>query len=108
MKVIAKVDVTRVLCEVSMEELAFLNGFRSTYDEGCNKEDISRVGAECNLKKMVNTSRFVRGIRYDTLKKTKDQLEKLISDLDDTMETVASLELFNILNEEKQIGDPEK
>ena len=105
MKVIAKVDVNRVLCEVTIEELAFLNGYRSTYEEGCNKEHISMVGAECNLKKMVNTSRFVRGIRPDTLKKTKEQLEKLISDLDDTMETVASLELFNILTEEQQIGD---
>jgi len=105
MKVIAKVDNTRVLCEVSMEELAFLNGYRSTYEEGCNKDAISRVGAECNLKKMVNTSRFVRGIRPDTLKKTKDNLEELLSKLDETMETVSGLELFNILNEEQQIGE---
>ena len=105
MKVIAKVDVNRVLCEVTIEELAFLNGYRSMYEEGCDKEHISMVGAECNLKKMVNTSRFVRGIRPDTLKKTKDNLEELMSKLDETIETVAGLELFNILNEEKQIGE---
>ena len=105
MKVIAKIDNSRVLCEVSMEELAFLNGFPSTYASGCDKEHISMVGAECNLKKMVNTSRFVRSIRPDTLQKTKDQLEDLIAKVNDTMETVSSLELFNILNEEKQIGE---
>jgi len=105
MKVIAKIDSSRVLCEVSIEELAFLNGFRTTYENGFDKSKMSEVGTECNLKKMVNTSRFVRGIRTDTLQKTKDNLEELLSKLDETMETVASLELFNILNEEKQIGD---
>jgi hypothetical protein len=105
MKVIAKVDNNRVLCEVTLEELAFLNGYPSTYTNGCNKEHISMVGAECNLKKMVNTSRFVRSIRPDTLQKTKQQLEELISKLNDTMETVSGLELFNILNEEQQIGE---
>lgn len=105
MKVIAKVDNTRVLCEVSIEELAFLNGFKNPYGEGFNKEAMSAVGTECNLKRIVTTSQFVRGLRPDILKKTRDQLEKILSDLDNTMETVSGLELFNILQEEKQIGD---
>lgn len=105
MKVIAKVDNNRVLCEVSVEELAFLNGFRSIYESGCNKDKMMEVGTECNLKRMVTTSQFVRSIRPDVLKKTRDNLEKLISDLDNTMDTVASLEIFNILQEEKQIGE---
>lgn len=105
MKVIAKIDNTRVLCEVTMEELAFLNGFRNTYENGFNKEKMTEVGTECNLKKMVATSQFIRSLRPDTLKKAKEGLEKVISQLDETMETVASLEIFNILNEEKQIGD---
>lgn len=105
MKVIAKVDNTRVLCEVSIEELAFLNGFKSPYGEGFNKEAMSAVGTECNLKRMVTTSQFVRGLRPDVLKKTRDQLEKTLADLDNTMETVSGLELFKILQEEKQIGE---
>jgi hypothetical protein len=105
MKVIAKVDSTRVLCEVSIEELAFLNGFRNSYDNGFNKERMSEVGTECNLKKMVSTSQFVRSLRPDTLRVAKQGLEKIISQLDDTMETIASLEIFNLLNEEKQIGE---
>ncbi len=105
MKVIAKVDNNRVLCEVSIEELAFLNGYRNTYENGLNKEKLTEVGAECNLKKMVATSQFVRSIRKDTLQKTKDHLEELISKLDETMEIVSGLELFNILQGEPQIGD---
>lgn len=105
MKVIAKVDNSRVLCEVSIEELAFLNGYRNTYENGLNKEKLTEVGTDCNLKKMVATSQFVRSIRKDTLQKTKDNLEEIISKLDEAMETVASLEIFNILNEEKQIGE---
>ncbi len=105
MKVIAKIDSSRVLCEVSIDELAFLNGYRNTYENGFNKEKMSEVGTECNLRRMVATSQFVRSLRPDTLKKAKDGLEKVISQIDDTMETIASLEIFNMLNEEKQIGD---
>jgi hypothetical protein len=105
MKVIAKVDSNRVLCEVSIEELAFLNGFRSSYDSGFSKDRASEVGSECNLKKMVATSQFVRGLRTDALAGTKKKLEEAIKALDGAMDTVSSLEIFNILNEEKQIGD---
>jgi hypothetical protein len=105
MKVIAKVDSTRVLCEVSIEELAFLNGFRSSYADGFSKDRASEVGAECNLNKMVATSRFVRGVRTETLAATKQKLEDAIKSLDGAMDTISSLEIFNILNEEKQIGE---
>lgn len=108
MKVIAKVDNNRVLCEITGEELAFLNGFRSPYESGFDKARAMEVGAECNLKKMVATSQFVRGLRPDVLKKAKEGLEKVLTHLDDTIETVSGLELFNILQDEPQIGDPEQ
>ena len=107
MKVIAKVDANRVLCEINTEELAFLNGYRSAYESGFNKEKMMEVGSECNLKRMVTTSQFVRSIRPEVLKQTKERLEKLVNDLDNTMETVASLEIFNILQDSEQIGDKE-
>ncbi len=88
-----------------MEELAFLNGFRNTYDTGFDKAKMSEVGSECNLKKMVSTSQFVRGLRPDTLTKTKLGLEKVLASLDETIEIVSGLELFNILQDEKQIGE---
>lgn len=105
MKVIAKIDGDRVLCEVDIAELAFLHGFRSSYDTGFNKDKATTVGAECNLKKMVSTSQFVRSVRPQTLKKTKEQLEEVISKIDDCMETISGLEIFTILSEDKPIGE---
>lgn len=105
MKVIAKIDGNKMLCEIDVTELALLHGFRSSYDTGFNKDKATTVGSECNIKKMVTTSQFVRSIRPDTLKKTKANLEQLIKQVDDTMETVGSLEIFNILSDEEQIGD---
>ena len=105
MKVIAQVDSNRVLCEVNTEELAFLHGFRSQYDNGFKNANAMTVGAECNLKKMVTTSQFVRGLRPKTLKETREKLEKALTEIDSAMEIASGLEIFNILNEEKQIGD---
>lgn len=105
MKVIAKIDATKMLCEIDVTELALLHGFRSSYDTGFNKDVATNVGAECNIKKMVTTSQFVRSIRPETLTKTKANLEQLLKQVDDTMLTVAGLEVFNILSEEQQIGD---
>jgi len=103
MKVIAQIDNGRVLCEVDAQELAMLNGFRSQYDSGYKNGDAMKVGAECNLKKMVTTSQFVRGLRSKTLTETKIKLEKAINDIDEAMEIVSALEVFNILSEEPQI-----
>lgn len=104
MKVIAKIDNGMVLCEVSREEIAFLNGFRTAYEKNCDTEKLMAVGAECNLKKMVNTSQFVRGMRTDTLKQTKEKLEQAIKQIDDAMGVIAGIDVFNILAEEEQIG----
>jgi hypothetical protein len=105
MKVIAKIDNHRVLCEVSVEELAFLHGYRSQYDNGYKNANAMEVGSECNLKKMVATSQFVRSVRTKTLEETKDKLVMAINSIDEAIETVGSLEIFNILSEEKLIGD---
>jgi hypothetical protein len=104
MKVIAKIDNSRFICEVTKEEIAFLNGFRSSYDSGFDPK-MTEVGAECNLGKMVSTSRFVRTLRPETLKKSKDTLEQAVKQIDSAMEIVAGLEIFNTLSEETQIGD---
>ena len=105
MKVIAQVDSNRVLCEVNVEELAFLHGFRSQYDQGFKNAHAMTVGAECNLKKMVTTSQYVRGLRPKTLKDTKEKLEKALAEIDNAMEIVSGLEVFNILQDEPQIGE---
>jgi hypothetical protein len=103
MKVIANIDSNRVLCEVTVGELALLHGFRTQYDNAFSKERATQVGTECNLTKMVNTSLFVRGLRKKTLKDTKEKLEKAIQEVDAAMEIVSSVETFDILSEEEQI-----
>jgi hypothetical protein len=103
MRVIAKMDDDKVLCEVTVEELANLNGFRSVWDDGFDRTRMTQVGAECNLKKMIGTSRFVRTLRPDVLKRVRIQMESLTQQLDETMETVAGLDLFNVLSEDKPI-----
>lgn len=103
MKVIAKIDNSRVLCEVSADELAMLHGFRSQYDSGYKNANAMEVGAECNLRKMVSTSQFVRGMRVKTLAETKEKMERAINEIDKAMETVSGLEIFNMLSEQEQI-----
>jgi hypothetical protein len=97
MKVIANVDSNRVLCEVSIEELAWLNGFSSKYEQGCDIRKLTTVGEECKLDKMVTTSRFVRNLRKDVLSQVKLKLEQAVTDLDDSIFEVSKLELFEII-----------
>ena len=103
MKVIAQIDSNRVLCEVDTQELAYLHGFRSPYDSEYKNANAMKVGAECNIKKMVTTSQFVRGLRPKTLKDTKEKLEKALAEIENAMEIVSGLEVFNILADEPQI-----
>lgn len=101
MKIIAKIDSNKVLCEVSDEELALLNGFRSKYDEGCRIQDLTQVGAECNLVKMAATSRYVRSMNKNTLKDAKGKLEDSIKIIEAAMDEVNKLSLFEVIKGEE-------
>jgi hypothetical protein len=103
MKVIAKVSNTAFICEVSDEEIALLNGFRSKYDDGCVMQNLTVVGAECNLSKMAATSRYIRSMNKDTLKNAKDRLEDGIKTIDAAMTEISKLDLFGILSEEQKL-----
>lgn len=104
MKVIAKVDNNRVICEVSRDEIALLNGFRTAYEKGCEIDRLMAVNSECDLKKMVTTSQFVRNLRKDVLLKAKVQLENTIGQIEETIDEVSKLELFDIIKDEEQFG----
>lgn len=100
MKVIAKIDRERVLVEASLDELALLNGFRSRYDNGFDAFKMSEVNCELNIQKMVTTSQYVRGMRKDVLEKAKVELEKAIGRIDDSMEEISKLTIFETLKED--------
>lgn len=101
MKVIAKVSGSVVICEVSDEELALLNGFRSKYDEGCRIQELMTVGAECNLAKMANTSRYIRTMNKDTLKNAREKLLDSVKIIDATMDEITKLTIFETLKGEE-------
>ena len=98
MKVIAKIDRERVLVEASIEEIALLNGFRSRYDKGYDPS-FAEVNSELNIQKMVTTSQYVRNMRVEVLDKAKKNLEEAISNLDDSMEEISKLTIFETLKE---------
>jgi hypothetical protein len=97
MKVIAKVDHKRVLCEVSVEEIALLNGFNSPYDPNCKIHQLIEVDSECNLQKMVEISKFVRTLRKSILLDAKQKLLEGIKNIDNASDEITKLELFDIL-----------
>jgi hypothetical protein len=103
MKVIARIDSDTLLCEVSSTEIAHLNGFRSTYESGCEIRKLTEVGATCNLQKMVTTSQFVRNIRHSSLAEAKKRIEISIKEIDAAMEVVGGEELFAVLSDKQTI-----
>ena len=99
MKVIAKVDRERVLVEVNIDELALLNGFSNRYEKGFDAIALSEVNTELNISKMVATSRYIRTMRKDVLEKAKHELENAIENLDESMDEISKLTIFETLKE---------
>ncbi len=99
MKVIAKVDRERVLVEVNIDELALLNGFTNRYEKGFDAHLMTEVNWELNIQKMVTTSHFVRTMRKDILEKARRELEKAIENLDESMDEISKLTIFETLKE---------
>jgi hypothetical protein len=96
MKVIAKVDSGRVLCEVSVDEIAQLNGFRSQYDSGFSKS-LCDVGVECNLNKMVTTSQYVRTMDTKVIEHISKSLQDAMDKVSEAGDFVNKLNLFDKL-----------
>ena len=97
MEIIAQIDSDNFICKINANEFALLNGFDSVYAMQKDTGKAIKVGATCDLKKMVNTSKFVRSLRKKTLESIKKQLEANIEALDKAMDDVSSLEVFTIL-----------
>lgn len=98
MKVIAKIDNGKVLCEVSVEEIAMLNGFRSQYDSGFNRS-LCDVGAECNLNKMVTTSQYVRTMDTKVIEHISKSLQDAMDKVTEAGDFVTKLNLFDKLKD---------
>jgi hypothetical protein len=98
MKVIAKIDNGTVLCEVSIEEIAQLNGFRNQYDTSFSKS-LCDVGAECNLNKMVTTSQYVRTMDTKVIEHISKSLQDAMDKVTEAGNFVTKLNLFDKLKD---------
>jgi hypothetical protein len=98
MKVIAKIDHSKMLCEVSVEEIAQLNGFRSQYDTSFSKS-LCDVGAECNIIKMVVTSQYVRTMDTKVIEHISKSLQDALDKVTEAGDFVTKLNLFDQLKD---------
>ena len=98
MKIIAKVDDNRVLCEVSIDELALLNGFRGRYDSSFDKR-LYEVGSECNISKMVATSQFVRTMDTKVIEHINKSRKEAMDKVNEAGDLVDKLNLFEKLKD---------
>jgi hypothetical protein len=98
MKVIAKVDNGKVLCEVSVDEIAQLNGFRNQYASGFNRS-LCDVGNECNLNKMVITSQYVRTMDTKVIEHISKSLQDAMDKVTEAGDFVNKLNLFDKLKD---------
>lgn len=97
MEIIAQIDSDNFICKINVTEFALLNGFDSVYAMQKDTGKAIKVGSTCDLKKMVNTSKFVRTLRKQSLENVKKQLETSIGNIDKAIDDISSLEVFPIL-----------
>lgn len=99
MEIIAQIDSDNFICKINANEFALLNGFDSVFTMQRETGKVILVGSTCDLKKMVNTSKFVRTLRKQSLENVKKQLETSIVNIDKAMDDISSLEVFPILGD---------
>lgn len=100
MKIIANIDMTRSLAEISTEELALLHGYKSLYGTGFNVALAKSVGAEVPIEEMAEISYFVRTLRPNVLANAKELLTQALQVIEDAENELIKLELFQILTKE--------
>ena len=88
MKVIAT-TVNGVLCEVSKEELAYLNGYNSILERGFDLTTHMAVGTEINIKRMVETAKFIKTLQPELLVKMENVLCKMLGDVQQAKKIVS-------------------
>lgn len=97
MEIIAHIDSDNFICKINANEFALLNGFDNVYTMQRDSAKTARVGVTCDLKKMADTSKFVRTLRRQSLENVKKQLETSIENIDKAIDVISSLEVFPIL-----------
>jgi hypothetical protein len=96
MKVIASLGDGKVLCEVTTQELAHLNGLTSTYDSNWN-QSFASIGAVVEVDKAVKILNTVRSFDKEQLKRIASYLEDSTKIIKQVQEVTTALTLFDTL-----------
>ena len=100
MKIIAKVDSTKFLAEVTENDVAIMLGHRSVSGMSqLEKQTVFQVGYELALKNPLQSSQFIRDLDESQIKNVKLNLTRIIQNLDETQDMVSKLTVFEKLKE---------
>ena len=100
MKIIAKVDSTKFLAEVTENDVALMLGHDSVSNMSqLEKQTVFQVGYELALKNPLQSSRFIRDLDESQIKNIKLNLTRIIQNLDETQGMVGKLTVFEKLKE---------
>lgn len=97
MKVIAKINSDRVLCEVSVEELARLLGHHSQYDNNFDGRESMAVGVEHDITPGFRALDTLRALDNNQFQRTSDDLERLLESFITARNSFQGLMLFDTL-----------
>lgn len=96
MKIIARVDGSIFLAEVSLDELAKIQGFHSKYTPEFQKH-VPDVGSEIDVDRLFTLSRLIREINPEGISAIKNHLTSLNQVLDAVEHEVNKFLLFDTL-----------
>lgn len=100
MKIIAKVDSTKFLAEVTENDVAIMLGHRSVSGMSqLEKQTVFQVGYELALKNPLQSSQFIRDLDESQIKNVKLNLTRIIQNLDETQDMIGKLTVFEKLKE---------
>jgi hypothetical protein len=97
MKVIAQVDDSRVLCEVSITEIAKLHGLTGKYDKGWNS-NLIKVNAEHDLVSAFEALDTLRRFDEQHLKYLAKNIDSMQKSYNTVLDTFNKLALFDKLS----------
>ena len=100
MKILAKVDSTKFLAEITDNDIALMLGHDSISGmRQFERENVFQVGYELVLAKPFQSARFIRELDESQINQIKRSLTSVIQNLDRTQDMVGKLTVFEKLKE---------
>ena len=97
MKVIAKVDASRVLCEVTTDELWAIVGIKQYSDEARKFGDPTLVGREIAVDKISRDAAMLRGLAETHVERLEREVTRMQAAVKEVRDATQALTLFDKL-----------